>query len=94
LREALVTCDDPNQAAQMRSYADENRSLAEVESAPARTAAGARPGEPVRTLRLVFSDSFPSPLNTKEVVIPLQGDDLDLAHAQLPAKVHIAVWKR
>jgi len=94
LREALVTCDDPNQAAQMRSYADENRSLAEVESAPARTAAGARSGEPVRTLRLVFSDSFPSPPNTKEVVIPLQGDDLDLAHAQLPPRVHIAAWKR
>jgi hypothetical protein len=91
LREALITCDDPNQAAQLRSYADESRSVAMVEGP---IAPGAKSPEPSRTLRLVFSDNYPSPPNTKELSIPLQGDDLDLAHAQLPAKVHIAAWKR
>jgi hypothetical protein len=94
LREALLTCDDPKQAAQMRSYADENRSVALVESAPARASQGGKPGEPLRTLRLTFSDSYPSPPNAKELNIPVEADDLDLAHAQLPAKLHIAAWKR
>jgi len=94
LREALITCDDPKQAAQMRSYADESRSVSETETAPARLAPAAKPGEPSRSLRILFSDNYPSPPNTKEVIVPLQADDLDLAHAQLPQKVHIAAWKR
>ena len=94
LREALITCDDPKQAAQMRSYADESRSVSEEETVPARFTPGSKPGEPSRRLRVLFSDNYPSPPGTKEAMVPIEGDDLDLVHAQLPAKVHIAAWKR
>src|SRR5271165_1531474 len=52
-----VPADDTKQAAQMRSYADESRSVSEVESAAARPAPGAKPGEPSRSLRILFSDN-------------------------------------
>jgi hypothetical protein len=45
-------------------------------------------------LRLAFSQNFPSPPATIAVVIPISGDDLDLAHATLPPRMHIAEWKR
>jgi hypothetical protein len=81
IREALITCDDPKQATQMRSFADETRTLTgSAEKSP--------------TIRLTFSPSFPSPLTLLAIVIPIAKDDLDLAHAQLPPKVHIATWKR
>jgi len=94
LREALLTCDDPKQAQLLRSYADTTRSLAMVERPPVATPPGAKPREPLRTLRLTFSQNYPSPPDTKDVIIPLQGDDLDLVHAQLPPRIHAAVWKR
>jgi len=95
VREALLTCDDPERAAQLRSYADETRTVSMVESpsaAPATTKG--RPGEPSRTLKLSFSESYPSAPNTVEVLIPLHNDDLDLAHAHLPAGMHAAAWRR
>ncbi len=94
LREALLTCDDPKQAQLLRSYADTTRSLAMVERPPVATPPGAQPREPLRTLRLSFSQNYPSAPDTKDVIIPLQGDDLDLVHAQLPPRIHAAVWKR
>jgi hypothetical protein len=87
VREALLTCDDTERAAQLRSYADETRTVSMVEgpsTAPA-TRKG-RPGEPSRTLELSFSESYPSAPNTVEVLIPLYNDYLDLAHAQLPPR--------
>jgi hypothetical protein len=81
IREALITCDDPKQAALLRSFADETRTLT------------AR-GEKSASLRLSFSPSY-APLGvTLAIVIPITADDLDLAHAQLPARMHIAAWKR
>jgi len=96
LREALLTCDDPKRAAQFRSFADEERALSMLEGPPAAAAAStkAKPREPSRTLKLSFSESYPSPPNTAEVQSPLQGDDLDLAHAKLPAGMHAAAWRR
>ena len=93
IREALLTCDDPRRAAQFRSFADETRDLSMVETAAAATAKG-KPQGPSRTLKLSFSESYPSPPNTTEVQIPLQGDDLDLAHAKLPAGLHASAWQR
>jgi len=81
IREALITCDDPKQAKLLRSFADETRTLT------------AR-GEKSVSLRLSFSPSAPLPGATVAIVIPITGDDLDLAHAQLPPHVHIAAWKR
>ena len=84
IREALVTCDDPRKAALLRSFADSSRTLTLVEDAY----------QTERTLRLLISVDYPSPPEPMEIRIPVRNDDLDLAHAQLPAKMHIAAWKR
>jgi hypothetical protein len=81
IREALITCDDPKQAQLLRSYADETRMLTQT-------------GEKSKSLRVSFSQNAPSPPATIAVVIPLAGDDLDLVHAQLPPRMHVAAWKR
>ena len=95
LREALLTCDDPERAAQLRSYADETRTVSMVEgSSPAPATRTGRPGEPSRTLKVSFSESYPSAPNTVDVLIPLHNDDLDLAHAQLPGGLHAGAWPR
>jgi hypothetical protein len=89
LHEALLTDDDPKQALLLRSFADETHEVSLVE--------GPRPvgkGEPSRKIKITFSENWPSPPSVQEVVIPILGDDLDLAHAQLPAKMHIAAWRR
>lgn len=82
IREALITCEDPKLAQQLRSYADESRVL---------TQGGAIKSQ---VLKLAFSQNFPSPPATIAVVVPIVGDDLDLAHAQLPPRMHIAAWAR
>ena len=79
IREALITCDDVKQAALLRSFADETRTLADNGG---------------KSLRLTFAQNFPSPPASVTVTIPIVGDDLDMAHAQLPPKVHVAAWKR
>jgi hypothetical protein len=79
IREALITCDDPKQAQLLRSYADSERKVT-------REASGA--------IRISISQSYPSPANTIAIVIPVTKDDLDIAHAQLPARIHAAAWKR
>jgi hypothetical protein len=89
IREALITCDDPKQAELLRSLADSNHALALVETEPANPK-----GEPARTLRITIKQNYPSPPGTVALQIPIAGDDLDVTHAQLPAKVHVAAWKR
>jgi hypothetical protein len=94
IRETLVTCDDPDRAAVYRSYADETRELV-LQTGPMPVATkGKEYPEPTRTLQLTFSQSFPSPPEPASVFIPVSGDDLDLAHAKLPACVHATAWKR
>jgi len=78
IREALITCDDPQRARLLRSYDDETRELA---------------GTP-QGLTISFSGNYPSPLETVTVAVPILNDDLDLARAKLPAGLHIAAWKR
>jgi len=94
LREALLTCDDSRRAKLLRSYADVTRTVSMVESASAAATTARGPGEPSRTLKLSFSENYPSPPNTVEWLFPLQGDDLDLAHAHLPAGMHAMAWRR
>ena len=89
IREALLTSDDPKQAVQLRSFADASRELAEVEREPA-----SAKGEPARSLRLSVRQNYPSTPDTVTISIPILKDDLDLAHAQLPAHLHLAAWKR
>jgi len=93
MREALITCDDRNQAAQLRSFADETRTLSLVERAHSAPANG-KESDPARFLKISFSENYPSGPNTIDLMIPIAGDDLDLAHAELPARLHIAAWRR
>ena len=81
-REALLTCDDPKQAQLLRSYADTSRTVSASEGRPARA---------VKISFQVYDQTPPPPVN---LTIPLAGDDLDLAHAQLPPKLHLAAWRR
>lgn len=79
IREVLITCDDLKQAPLLRSFADETRTL---------TSNGGK------SLRLTFTQNLPSRSAPVAVTIPIAGDDLDLAHATLPPKIHVAAWKR
>jgi hypothetical protein len=83
IREALITADDPKQAQLLRSFADCSRTVEGVE----------RDGV-VRSLRVTVRQNFTSAPNPVMVTIPLSGDDLDPAHAQLPPRLHVAAWKR
>lgn len=82
IREALLTCDDSRQAALLRSYADVTRSVSEEGKGAS------------RAIRISFSQNYPSAPNPVEVRIPIPGDDLDLAHAQMPPRMHVSAWRR
>ena len=90
--EALLTCDDPQQAKLLRSYFDSTRTLAEIEGAPG--TGREKANEPRRSLKLSISQNYPSPPATIDVRVPIAGNDFDLAHAQLPPRMHLAAWKR
>ncbi len=108
IREALLTADDPKQAALLRSFADVTRTLTIQEVPPpgaqarppvppgpvGRNDTKGKPPEPAPALGLSFVQNLPSPPNPVVVMIPVVGDDLDLAHAQLPQRIHIAAWRR
>jgi hypothetical protein len=83
IREALITADDPKLAQLLRSFADCSRMVEGVEKDGV-----------VRSLRVTIRQNFPSAPNPVVVTIPLSGDDLDSAHAQLPPRLHVAAWKR
>jgi hypothetical protein len=76
IRQALVTCDDPRQAQLLRSYADTTRAISFSDG----------------TLKLSFTQNYPSPPNAMELRIPVRRDDLDLTHAQLPPRVHVTSY--
>ncbi len=81
LPEALITSDDPKQAQSLRSFADASRSLTLVET-------------PARALKISISQNYPSAPATVSLTVPIVHDDLDVAHAQMPAHLHVAAWKR
>ncbi|HLK68499.1 MAG TPA: hypothetical protein VKU19_33935 [Bryobacteraceae bacterium] len=82
IREVLISCSDPKRAALLRSYDDVTRKLSVVD----------RPG--ARELRIVFEQNYPSTPDNTVVSIPIVKDDLDPAHAQLPAGIRAVIWKR
>jgi hypothetical protein len=45
-------------------------------------------------LKIAISQNYPSAPATVTLTVPIVRDDLDLAHAQMPAHLHVAVWKR
>ena len=81
LHEALITSDDPKQAQILRSFADASRNVTLVES-------------PAPALKVAISQNYPSAPATVTLSIPIARDDLDLAHAQMPAHLHVALFKR
>jgi hypothetical protein len=81
LREALITSDDPKQAQMLRSFADANRSVTLLEA-------------PTRALKIAISQNYPSAPATMSITVPILRDDLDLTHAQMPAHLHLAAFKR
>lgn len=81
LREALITSDDAKQAQMLRSFADASRSVTLVEA-------------PARALKLSISQNYPSTPATVSLTVPIVRDDLDLAHAQMPAHLRIAAFRR
>ena len=81
LQEALITSDDPKQAESLRSFADATRLLTLVET-------------PERALKIAISQLYPSAPATVSMTVPVVRDGLDLAHARLPAHIHIAAWAR
>jgi hypothetical protein len=80
--EILLTHDDPHQAARLRSYADTTRTLTVGEE------------RPPRAVRIVFQANDPGRPSAVIVNIPLVGDDLDLANAELPAGMRLAPFER
>jgi hypothetical protein len=80
LRQARISSDDPKQAQMLRSFADASRSVTLVES-------------PARVLKISISQNYPSAPATVTIMVPIVKDDLDLVHAQLPAHLHVAVFK-
>ncbi|HEY2016752.1 MAG TPA: hypothetical protein VGH38_24780 [Bryobacteraceae bacterium] len=83
IREVLVTCDNRERAAILRSYSDSTRTLTIVERSA---------GE--QSIRIAIDQNYPSAANRTVVSIPIAKDDLDLAHAELPAGFHVAAFRR
>jgi hypothetical protein len=79
IREALITCEKRDLAQLLRSYADTTRKATINEH---------------RSIMVTFSPNSPSPATDVTVSIPIAKDDLDVAHATVPAGLRIAAWKR
>ena len=82
IREAILTCDDPGRAAELRSYFDEERTLEVGDRANG------------RFLRLTFRGAYPNRPDEQVLTIPVGKSGLDLAHAVAPAGLHVSVWQR
>ena len=85
IRRLLLTCSDTKRAADLRSFADTMRALSLEEKEDAAK-------EPAQTLHLRWSAYFPSPPNAVTASIPIAADDLDAAHAHLPACMKLQPW--
>jgi len=85
IRRLLLTCSDAKRAADLRSFADTTRTLTLEEK-------GDTVPEPAQTLHLRWSAWFPSPPNPVTAAIPIAADDLDPAHAHLPACMKLQPW--
>lgn len=80
IRVARIRSDDPQQAQTLKSFADATRTVTLVET-------------PARALKISISQNYPSAPATVTIIIPIVRDDLDLAHAQMPAHLHVAAAK-
>lgn len=81
-REVLLTCDDARQAIELRSYADTTRTVSVADLTPP------------HVLKIAFQANDPLPPAPIDIIIPLAGDDLDIARAKLPPHLHLTAWNR
>ncbi|HWC95268.1 MAG TPA: hypothetical protein VG456_00925 [Candidatus Sulfopaludibacter sp.] len=78
-REALITCDNVERAQVLRSFADTTFELAAAN----------------KTIRITLTPFDPTGHTPAAVLlVPVVNDDLDLAHARLPAGIRMGAWKR
>ena len=92
IREALVTSDEPERAQVMRSLADATRTVVVVDH-PQPAAPGNKYRPPAHSVKITVQ-SYVSPPVSVTIDVPIAHDDLDVAHATVPAGVHVAAWKR
>jgi hypothetical protein len=89
IREALLTSDDPDPVSKLDLVAG-LQSLSMIETL--------RPGnkgkDAFQTIRLDFDMEEDVHSKRRHMLVPIKGDDLDLAHAKLPPGVHITKWAR
>jgi len=78
LHEVIITSDDPKQATALRSFDEASRTIRYTD----------------RTLRIAISQNYPAAPATVTIAIPIVHDNLDLAHVQAPAHVHVVAWQR
>jgi hypothetical protein len=81
LHAVKIASDDAKQAQMLRSFADASRSVTLLET-------------PSRALQLSISQNYPAAPGTMKIIVPIVRDDLDVAHAQLPAHLHVVPLKR
>lgn len=85
----LLTCSDTERAAAMRSYWDTTRALSFVHEL---TASDRRTDKVLIWWRSADSDAQDAAPHIDTAVIPIVGDDLDIAHADVPACIALAPW--
>ena len=82
IREALITCDNPRRAKELRSYWDQTRTLSFIEGSPP-------------SIRVSFSSNDPGkPPVRVDVTVDIAKDDLDLADAKPAAGLRVVAWRR
>jgi hypothetical protein len=77
-RRVLISCDDAKQASLLRSYADTGHSV--------RVSDEKRP----QTLQIAFE---PYGVARSVIVVPMSGDDLDIARSQMPRGIRMSAMK-
>jgi len=94
IQEVLLTCDNRELAALLRSYADSTRKVTldehRVPAAPGKKATGAS----THSITISVSPNYPLLPATYKLTVPIEKDDLDIAHATASAGLHVARWKR
>jgi hypothetical protein len=90
IRRLLITCSDVERAAAFRSYWDTTRGLSSVRHLTTPD----MPAEKVLINWWPTGQAMPNVPMSQIVtaVIPIVGDDLDIAHAQMPACTTLAPW--
>jgi hypothetical protein len=94
LQEALITADDPKQAAILRSYADATRTVTMTENGNDGANEKVGASRPNLSVSVAIKQNYPSALSPVTLSVPISAGTLDMANAKMPEHLHIALWKR